>query len=109
MYFRLAAHLGMTVAELLARISSRELAEWRAYEAVAGPLDGPRADVLAALIASTIANVNRGRRTPYTAAQFVPRWDQAASRADDEALLATGRQLAATLGGEWSEGEPDQN
>jgi hypothetical protein len=30
-YFSLARELGMTVAELLARISARELAEWMAF------------------------------------------------------------------------------
>lgn len=40
----------MTVRELLERIDSRELAEWAAYERVAGPVnDAYLAEVLAAL------------------------------------------------------------
>lgn len=38
--FRLAGHLGMTVAELCERMDSRELSEWIVYERYwRGPLD----------------------------------------------------------------------
>jgi hypothetical protein len=67
----------MTVGELLARIDSRELTAWMAYERVAGPLGPERADMQAAIIASTIANANRGKRgRAFKPEDFIPKWDQ---------------------------------
>ena len=57
-YFALAERLGCTVAELLARISSRELTEWMAYmrmEAKEAAMERQRVDSLAGV---------RGRRWP---------------------------------------------
>lgn len=48
----------MTVRELLARMNSRELAEWMAYYRLE-PFGELRADVRAGMVASTIANVHR--------------------------------------------------
>lgn len=50
------------MAELLARVSSRELSEWMAYEKLTGPLGGERADHHAALVSQTVANVNRRKK-----------------------------------------------
>jgi|TARA_Y100000034_G_scaffold28640_2_gene34441 hypothetical protein len=70
--FRLALALGMTVAELGRRMSSRELAEWRAFDALE-PLGEPRADYRAGVIAATIANVHRGKRTrAFEPKDFMP-------------------------------------
>ncbi len=51
----------MTVRQLLASCDSRELAEWMAYEQVE-PFGDARGDLQAGVVASTIANVNRGKR-----------------------------------------------
>lgn len=67
----------MTVQELLARISSRELAEWAAYFKLE-PFGEERADVRAALVAATVANTARNpkkRRRPFTAQDFMPRFE----------------------------------
>lgn len=45
MAFRLALRFGCTARELLARIDSRELAEWQAFETVYGPIDDAWRDV----------------------------------------------------------------
>lgn len=51
---------------MLARISSRELTDWAVYEDEVGPLDaGYRADVLAGVVAATIANANRGMKSEW--------------------------------------------
>ena len=74
-YFRLAAHLGLTVGELLARISSHELTEWAAYEREFGPLGPERGDIQAALVAHTTAVMlgnGKGKRPKLT--DFVLRW-----------------------------------
>ena len=51
----------MTVEEMLARISSRELTEWMRYERVCGPLGAERDNLHAGLVAAAIYNVNRER------------------------------------------------
>lgn len=68
--------LGMTVAELLNRISSRELSEWMAYAEVE-PFGEERADLRSGIIASTVANTARDpkkRKQPYTADEFMPQF-----------------------------------
>ena len=62
----------MTVRELLQRIDSRELAEWMAYYSTE-PFGGTRGDLQAGVIASTIANVNKGKRgKAFTPGDFMP-------------------------------------
>src|SRR5262245_55035770 len=78
-YFRLAGHLGRSVAELLSTVSSRELSEWMAYERVAGPLGAHRIDVAGALVAAVVANVNRPSRSKsYDVEDFLPKWEYVA-------------------------------
>ena len=62
----------MTVRELLARIDSRELAEWMAYYRTE-PFGGCRGDLQAGVIASTIANVNKAKRgKAFSPGDFMP-------------------------------------
>ena len=66
----------MTVGELLARISSRELTEWMVYAQVE-PFGEERGDLRAGIVASTIANVNRDakkRRKPFEPEEFMPKF-----------------------------------
>ncbi len=59
------------MGELLARVSSKELAEWRAYYRVE-PWGEWRADLRNGITASVIANVNRGRgKRVFKASDFV--------------------------------------
>ncbi|GAA3301296.1 phage tail assembly protein T [Streptomyces cinereospinus] len=102
-YFRLAAHLGgMTVRELLARTSSSELAEWRAFEMLTGPLGPARGDVQAALVASVVAGVHRSKGAPPKVSDFMPRWDRQRVRKSPEELFRMAQQANAALGGRFN-------
>lgn len=101
-YFRLAGHLGCTVAELLARITSRELSEWMAYEQVAGPLGGRRIDHAAALITSAVLNANRGKGQPRRSPeQLLPEWGRprARRRMGPDEMWTAAQAANAKLGG----------
>ena len=52
----------MTVKQMLARMDSFELTEWMAYSEVE-PFGAERDNLHAAIVASTIANVNRGKNS----------------------------------------------
>lgn len=88
--------------ELLARIDSRELTEWMAYYQIE-PFGPERDDLNAGIIASTIANVNRGKkRKPYRPDDFVPRYDRAWQRQREpawERMLKTVEALNKAMGG----------
>lgn len=72
-YFRLALALGMTVAEMLSRISARELMEWMAYYRLE-PFGQERENLHAAMVAAAVVNVNRGeRQRPVKPADFMLR------------------------------------
>ncbi|WP_431729964.1 phage tail assembly protein T [Verrucosispora sp. TAA-831] len=91
----------MTVAEMLSRISSRELTEWHVYEQLYGPLGGERDDRLAALIAHTVANANRHRRAPYPYDDFLLTWGAGRQRREQstEEMLAIVVGLNKAMGG----------
>lgn len=57
-------------------MGSAELTEWMAYEQLAGPLGGARADLQAGVIASTVYNMQRGKAAPKAPRDFVPKWDR---------------------------------
>jgi hypothetical protein len=62
---------------MLARMPSRLFAEWQAYDRL-DPIGAWRGDLLAGIVAATIANVHRDpkqRRDPYTANDFMPVWE----------------------------------
>jgi len=70
----LALALGMTVGELLQRMSSRELSEWMAFFSLE-PWGTEVEDWRAAMIAATVANGYRDpkrRRKPYEPKDFMP-------------------------------------
>jgi hypothetical protein len=90
----------MPVGELLARTSAAELTEWAVYEEMTGPLDaGHRADVHAGIVAATIANVNRGKKSKrFKPADFMPEWGR--PRAQTPNQMATMlKSLTRRLGG----------
>src|SRR5437879_9524104 len=85
-YFRLALALGRTVGELLARIDSRELSEWKAYERLYGPLGPSRDDQLMAILAATTRNSFISRESDaVTPADFMPDWAEASRMAEEAA------------------------
>lgn len=90
----------MTVRRLLTETGSAELAEWRAYEQISGPLGGARGDVNAAMIAAAIVAVNRGKgqRAPKLA-DFIPRWDRTKVRKSPEELFKAAMSANTALQG----------
>lgn len=64
--------MGRTVRELLGALDSRELSEWMAFDLV-DPIGGRRGDIQAAVVASTLANVWRGKETnAFEIGDFIP-------------------------------------
>lgn len=62
----------MSRRQLLASMSSRELTEWQMFYHIE-PFGGERADLQAGIVASTIANVNRGKGSKvFSPADFMP-------------------------------------
>jgi hypothetical protein len=69
------------------------LTEWQIYEAIE-PFGEQRADLRAGIIASVIANVNRGKgQNPFTATDFMPYLEKSKDELSSEA--ATRAHLAA--------------
>lgn len=79
----------MTVEELLARISSRELAEWAAFEREFGPLGLERGDWQAAQVTQAVAGDGKSRLSDY-----VLRWGRRRRQTGQE-QLALFRALAS--------------
>ncbi|MFJ6659716.1 DUF4035 domain-containing protein [Streptomyces sp. NPDC091377] len=92
--------------DLLARTTSRELAEWQAYETLTGPLGPVRGDIQAALIASVIAGVNRGRGRAPKIEDFVIRWDRTKVKKSPAELFQMARMANAALGGRFNSTTP---
>lgn len=90
----------MTVEEMLERMSSRELTEWRAYWEIE-PWGEERADLRVGTLSAIVANVARGKgQRPFSPADFFYR-PAAASRPrgplSDEELLAKARVIHEQL------------
>ena len=88
----------MPVSELLSRVTSTELAEWLAYEKVTGTLGTERADLHAGIVASTIANANRGKgKRVAKVSEFTPKWDKPVQSWREQ--LAVVKQINASMRG----------
>lgn len=85
--FRLAATLGMTVAELETRMSSAELSEWIAYDEIE-PIRGQTTDFQLAAIGSIVAKACGVKGAKIK--NFIP-WAKASKRHE------TGREMFAKL------------
>ena len=84
--------LGMTVADMSARMTTEEFADWLAFERVE-PFGSPAAHWRSALIASILANVNRDpkKTKSFKISDFMPETSLSrtmASRAMSENILA---------------------
>jgi len=69
-------------------MSSREFAEWVAYDRI-NPIGPERADWRAALIAWMIACAFRGKGRPPAIKDFMPEWDVQPKTAKEIELLLT--------------------
>ena len=91
----------MTVAELLNRISNRELVEWMAFEQLE-PFGYEQEMLGHAITAATIANVNRGKdQKPYKVEDFMPRLKYAEEEKEKtvEDDIAVIEMINTTFGG----------
>lgn len=86
--------------ELLARISSRELTEWMAYDRLE-PFGEWRADVRSALVAMVMANAWRGKdQKAFTVDDFLIKFDAEAKPAQTvEQQMKMFEMLAGAIGG----------
>jgi len=76
----------MTVRDLLNRIDSRELSEWQAFFSIE-PMPEQRADYRSGVIASVIANTNRGKNAkPFEPKDFIPDYDKEPKKEDPKAV-----------------------
>lgn len=84
--FRLALALGMTVGELESRMSNRELHEWAEFSGLY-PFMPERMDFVGGVVASTIANVHRGRgQKAFSPDDFIADYSRK-SKIDDPELM----------------------
>ncbi len=83
----------MTVAEMLSRMSSYELSEWQAFEKLE-PFGSEAGYVGHAIVAKTIADVNRGKdQKPYELSDFMPRYEEEEKESQTETEMM---QIAVT-------------
>ena len=74
------------VDALLARLSSRQISEWMAYDSL-DPFGEERADLRFGMLMALLANINRdpkARKEPYTAEEFMPRFGGQEQDGQDE-------------------------
>jgi hypothetical protein len=91
----------MTVGQLLASISSRELTEWLVYYSLE-PFGDERADLRAGIVASTVANSVRDPKRqakPFEPRQFMPRFEDEPDEPDPDALWAKVNAVMFAAGG----------
>ncbi len=87
----------MTVAELLQRVSSRELTEWIAFSHLE-PFGSEAGYVGHAITASTVANVNRAEgQKAFEYTDFMPHFEKKTQSVDE--MLQFARMFTIGLGG----------
>ena len=66
---------------------------------MAGPIGPDRGDIQAAIVASTVANANRGKKgRKLTPADFIPKWDRGRQQSWQE-QLAKVKAINRAMGG----------
>lgn len=86
-YFKLALALGMTVSDLLRRVTSSELSEWQAYYKIE-PFGDWRADLRAGIVASNATNLAQSQDAKQmTPLDYMPIYKPEKKRGDDARLL----------------------
>lgn len=86
----------MNVDEMLSEITSMQFAEWMAYSTLE-PWGEERDDLRMGIVASTIANANRGKNTKaYSPQDFMPQFEPEPEDVAIERMIAKAR---AALGG----------
>ena len=88
----------MTVAELLKRISSRELSEWMAFGQLE-PFGAEAGYIGHAITSKTIADVNRPKGAQaYKISDFIPRLEKKKEQTPDE-MIQIAHMITIGMGG----------
>jgi len=88
----------MTRAEMLERMSSRELTEWQIFESKE-PFGVMPTYIGHEITASTIANINRKKgQKPYKVDEFMPKFEKEEQSVDS--MLQIAQTLTIGLGGQ---------
>lgn len=91
--------LGKTHDELMGAIDTQELNEWRAFWELEGGFGDMKQDMRIGQVCSTIANVNRSRKTkPFKPDDFALRPKKIDSRKDNTAAIMAGFDALAAMG-----------
>ncbi len=99
--YRLALALGRAdVDALLSELTWPQLREWIAYYEL-DPWGGPRGDLQAGIIASTMANIHRGRKAPLRPRDFMPQFGRRAQTQDEMVAVLTLAAQAAQRAKRW--------
>lgn len=89
----------MTVAELLARISSRELTEWMAFSQVE-PFGADAYYLGHAITASTVVNVNRKPKSKaHSVEEFMPKFKKKKKQSTEQ-MIQIAKMFTQAGGGE---------
>lgn len=89
-------------------MSSSEFSEWMAYERVTGTIGPDREDIHAGIIASTMANTARSKKSKvYKPKDFIPEWDQREQTIEEQ--IATVRQIHQRVTRKKRPGKTPQN
>ena len=89
----------MTVAELLARVSSKELTRWMVFYEVE-PFGAGLPYIGEGIVASNIANVNRQKgKKAYTPDDFIPKFERTKSQSVDD-MIDFASMITKAFGGE---------
>lgn len=87
--------------ELDATLSADEFAQWLAFDAIE-PIGGPRGDLQAGIVASTIANVNRARGSKaFSPFDFMPLRERDDVGAVRRAVAAKARAFFDNYSSRW--------
>jgi len=90
--------LGMPVAEMLSRISSRELTEWMIFYGME-PFGNEAPYIGHAITASTIANANRKKGTkPIKPEDMMPKFERPKTQTTDD-MIGVAKMVTAALSG----------
>ena len=94
---------------MLAELTAEQWGEWQAFIQIHGPVGEERADIRAALIASTVANVFRGKRDKViTLKDCLLEWDKPTrkgKRQTPEQMHAMAKAMAFAFGAEFKGGQ----
>ena len=96
---RLALALGrVDVDAMLAELDAQELMRWLGYHQLE-PWGEERADLRAGIVASTIANVHRGKgKAPFRVRDFMPRFRKAVKQTPEQMAAILTMAAKAAMG-----------